>query len=272
MLRERIAIVLLLFPPVLWLVAVGGWLFALAVALVLGLAGAEFGLLFRRHGARPSIPILGLGPAGITLLRQSFGFENAHLALAGLCTLAMVWHALDYERGASNSGSDFALTLGGTLYVGWMGAYLVSLRGVEGGEWWLLLGLPAIWLADSAAYSVGKRYGRHRLAPRLSPNKSWEGYLAGVLVGAAAGFGLTHLWLVAAGPESGLTASRGLLLGGIVAAVAPVGDLGVSMLKREVGAKDSGRLLPGHGGALDRLDTWIWSAALTFYYVGALGN
>jgi phosphatidate cytidylyltransferase len=93
----------------------------------------------------------------------------------------MAYHLFQYERGSQRAGTDFAVTLSGILYIGWLGAYLISLRRLPDGLWWLLTVLPAVWLADTGAYLVGSRFGRHKMTPRLSPKKSWEGYLGGIL-------------------------------------------------------------------------------------------
>lgn len=265
MLKERLAVALLLLPLVVWVIADGGWLYLAAVASVLVLAGIEYALLFRSHGLRPSLPLIVVGVTALALGRFAGGFEHAPLMLTVLCLGAMVWHLVDFERGAPRSGTDFGVTLGGMLYLGWIGAYLISLRRLPLGEWWFLLALPSVWLADSAAYLVGRRYGRHRLSPRLSPKKSWEGYLAGVLAGAACGAGLGALWSLGAGPGTAIGPTTGLIVGAVVSLLAPLGDLGESMIKREIGVKDSGNLLPGHGGAFDRLDSWLWAGVLGYY-------
>ncbi len=265
MLRDRIVVALLLLPLVLWVIADGGWLYLLAVGTALGLAAAEYGLMFRRLGLRPALPLIVAGVVGLTAARFLWGFGHMPLLLAGLSLASMTWHLVDYERGAARSGTDFAVTLAGTIYLGWIGAYLVSLRGLPEGEWWILVALPSVWLADSAAYFVGREFGRHKLTPRLSPKKTWEGYLAGVAAGAAAGGGLSLLWRIGAGPASAVTAAHGLMMGTVIGAVSPLGDVGISMIKREIQVKDSGNLLPGHGGALDRLDSWLWAGVLGFY-------
>jgi phosphatidate cytidylyltransferase len=271
MLRERVAIALLLLPVVLWVVGIGGWVFALAIALVLGLCAVEYVLIFRRIGARASMPLVVGGAVALALTRAEGGFEHAPLVLASMCLLAMTWHLVDYERGAAASGTDFALTLGGALYLGWIGSYLISLRSLSDGEWWFLTALPSVWLADSAAYSIGRRFGRHKLAPRLSPKKTWEGYLAGVLAGAASGAALGSLWRLGAAPGSPLTLWTGLVCGLLLAIVSPLGDVGVSMIKRQIQVKDSGTLLPGHGGALDRVDSWLWAGVLGYYVAVVFG-
>ena len=270
MLRERVVVTVLLLPTAFWIISAGGWLFAAGVALVLGLAAAEFGALFRHQGLRPATWLLIAGVVALVAGRQADGFVSSPALLAAAALTLMAWHLADYQRGGARSGTDFAVSLAGVVYVGWIGAYLVSLRGLPDGLWWLLTALPAVWIGDSAAYFVGRALGRHRLAPRLSPKKTWEGYLAGALTAAATGAGFAALWSFAAGPASSLTSVRGLAVGAVMGVITPLGDLGISMIKREVQIKDSGTLLPGHGGALDRLDSWLWAGVLGYYFVGAL--
>jgi phosphatidate cytidylyltransferase len=162
---------------------------------------------------------------------------------------------------------DFGVTLGGVFYLGWIGAYLVSLRLLPEGKWWILLALPAVWIADSGAYLVGSRFGRRKFSPRLSPRKTWEGYWGGVIAGALGAVLLAYVWRIAAGPESAITAGRAALLGLVISALAPLGDLGESMFKRMVGAKDSSNLIPGHGGVFDRIDSWLWAGVIGYYIV-----
>ncbi len=272
MLRERLAVTLLLLPLALWVIADGSWLYLAAVGLVLALAAAEFGLLFRRHGFRPATWLIIAGTVLLTLSRFFSGFDQAPALLTGLFLVGMTWHLVDFERGAPRSATDMAITLAGILYLGWIGGFLITLRRMPDGEWWLLVALPSVWLADTAAYFVGRTVGKHHLSPRLSPKKTWEGYLAGVVGGALTGLIFAPLWRIGAGPASGMTPASGLLLGAVIGALAPLGDLGESMIKREIGVKDSGTLLPGHGGALDRLDSWLWAAVLGFYLASWLST
>jgi len=122
---------------------------------------------------------------------------------------------------------------------------------------WTSMALLGTWIADSAAYAFGKRFGKRKLAPRLSPNKTVVGYVAGLVGGTAL--------LIIVGMELGLPASGMVLLGLLSAGVSPLGDLGISLLKRTAGVKDSGTFLPGHGGALDRIDSLVWSVAFAYY-------
>jgi phosphatidate cytidylyltransferase len=216
------------------------------------------------------MPLLAGGVVSLVLLRGFFDFEWMAPALAGWCLITQAWHIVDYERGAAKPATDFTITLAGIVFLGWIGAYLVSLRLMANGLWWLLLTLPTIWTADAGAYIVGHAIGRRKLAPRVSPQKTWEGYLAGGMIGTIGGAGLALLWRIGAGPDSGLTALNGLILGAAISFVAPIGDLGISMLKREMHVKDTSGLIPGHGGAMDRMDSWLWAGVIAYYMINHL--
>lgn len=265
MLRERTAVALMFLPLVMWVVSEGRALFAIAITLVLCLAVFEYGTLFRKRGLRPARPLMVAGVALIAWSRSLAAFEWTAEVLVLLSLAGMVWHLLDFERGAPNAGSDFTVTLSGMIYVGWIGSYLISLRELAGGLWWFMTALSAIWLADTWAYSVGSLFGRHRMTPRLSPNKTWEGYLGGIVGGALCASALVALWRLGADASAALDLNSGLLIGAVIAALAPLGDLGISMFKREFEVKDTGTLLAGHGGSLDRIDTWLWAGVLGYY-------
>jgi len=126
------------------------------------------------------------------------------------------------------------------------------------GAWWLLLLLAIVWLGDTAAYYVGSKLGRHKLAPTVSPNKTWEGAVAGFLTGLVA----TVLWSLW---HEGEVVGRLVLVGAATAAAAQVGDLVESLIKRGAGLKDSGDLLPGHGGMLDRMDAMLFASPVFFF-------
>lgn len=270
MIGQRLRLILLSVPIILALIIIGGWPFALGFAVALALAAVEFGQLFRMVGRRPALPLLVVAAAGLPLARLVFGFYITPELLSALLLLAMAWHVVDYETGADGSGSDFALTVGGGLYIGWTGAYLISLRQLEGGTWWVIQVLGTVWLTDIAAYLGGSRFGRRAMAARLSPSKTWEGYLSGVIFGSLGGAGLAGVLASLAGASSSIMPGSGLILGLALSIITPLGDLGISMIKRQVAAKDTGSSLPGHGGFLDRMDTWLWGAVIGFYTVSLL--
>jgi phosphatidate cytidylyltransferase len=124
---------------------------------------------------------------------------------------------------------------------------------------WTILAMVSTWLADSAAYLIGTWRGRRRLAPRLSPNKTVEGYVAGIVLGTL--FSLLLGWIM------DLPLLLVLLVALLISVFGTAGDLGISLLKREAGVKDSGNMLPGHGGALDRVDSLLWSVTLAYYVI-----
>ncbi len=267
MLRQRAVPILIFLPVIVALILLGGWPFTGGVVVALALAAFEFGDVFGAGGLRPAKLLMLVGVVSLALDRHLSGFRHAPLLLTVFTMLAMTWHLLDYERGAERSGTDFALTLAGTVYLGWLGSYLISLRALPAGEWWVLLVLFSIAGADISAYLVGSAVGRRQLVPRLSPKKTWEGYLAGVLVGSICGPLLALLWTELAGPEAAVRPGHGLLIALVVSTLAPLGDLGISMIKRELAIKDTGSLFAGHGGALDRTDTWLWAGVLGFHAV-----
>jgi len=245
-------------------VFLGGLYFFLLIAILLAIAAWEYGHMFQKTGNHASLPILVGGVLVIVAARLYF--PDMVPAVLTLCVLAaMTWHLVDYERGCDTAGADFAITTAGFLYLGWIGAYLLELRALEDGTWWFFLVLIAIWLADSFAFFIGVRFGRHRLSPRLSPKKTWEGYLGGVFFGTLGCVGMAFLFNALGGPVVSWWLAA--ILGVVLSILTTLGDLGESMLKRYVGVKDSSNLMPGHGGIFDRIDSWLWGAALGFYLV-----
>lgn len=267
MLAKRVLVVAILLPAGLLIIFLGEWVFAGFVALVLGLAAWEFGQLFRLSGFQPAFPVLALGAAALALGRAFDGFASAPWLLALLVLVSMTCHLIAYERGRDQAATDFSITLAGWIYLGWLGAYLISIRDLPEGQWWLLTVLPSVWLADSGAYFIGRSFGRHKLSPRLSPKKTWEGYLGGIVVGTVGTVGLVALWGLWAEPAFAITLPQAALLGFLLSTVTTLGDLGESMIKRQSGAKDSSNLLPGHGGVFDRIDSWLWAAPIGYYFI-----
>lgn len=267
MLKQRVLVSAVLLPAGLVFIIVGGWFYNAFILLILALGAWEYVRLFRAGGLRPASILVVGGVLALALARGIDGFQSAPWLLSLLILLSMADHLVAYERGRDQAGTDFAVTLGGMLYLGWIGAYFISLRSLPGGLWWLLLVLPSVWLADSGAYFIGSRFGRHKLSPRLSPKKSWEGYLGGILTGVLGGVLFAWLWQTFSGPGTGISVPRGALVGLVMGIFPTLGDLGESMIKRQVGVKDSSNLLPGHGGAFDRIDSWLWAVVIGYYMI-----
>jgi phosphatidate cytidylyltransferase len=240
-----------------------GYYFGL-ILLFLGVAAWEFGRIFERVDCK--VPeVLLIGYVILIATARTYFPQLAEAALTLSILAAMIWHLLDYEKGRDRAASDFAVTTAGIVYLGWIGSYLITLRSMPDGLWWLLIVLPTIWLADMAAFFVGIRFGKHHLSPRLSPKKTWEGYWAGVVFGTLSSFGLALLF-----QRIGVLAVtwwQGAALGLALSVLTTLGDLGESMFKRQAGVKDSSNIFPGHGGVLDRIDSWLWGAALGYLII-----
>jgi phosphatidate cytidylyltransferase len=245
-------------------IAFGRLPYFLLILIFLGIAAWEYVLIFQAARFSPSM-WLTVGGVLLLLAVRNYFPAQAGAALSLVVLVAMTYHLFAYEAGRNQAATDFTVTLGGIIYVGWIGAYLLDLRNLPGGAWWLLLVLGTVWLSDAAAYFAGSRFGKHQLIPRLSPKKTWEGYWAGVIVGILACVGLALLWHRLAGLP--LTLWQAALLGVVLSILPTLGDLGESMIKRQAGFKDSSNIIPGHGGFLDRIDSWLWAAVLGYFLI-----
>ncbi len=247
-----------------------GGVFYWALMTVFLVGGAwEFVRLYRAVQFEPHEFVTVGGVLVVATVRFFFA-DAAIIALVFLVLLAMTVHLVAFERGRDQAALDFCITIAGIVYIGWLGSYLIDLRNhFANGGWWLMIVLPIVWAGDTGAYSIGAVYGKHKMAPRLSPKKSWEGYFAGVFTSVLIGAFFSYAFS-AMGPQplGGLIHPiQGAILGLVIGAVAPLGDLGESMFKRQSGLKDSSNIFPGHGGFLDRIDSWIWGATIGYFMI-----
>lgn len=265
--RNRLIVSIILLPVGMWAIVVGGWVFTAIIAAFLSIAAWEYAQLFRASGHEPAVFLIVGGVLLLIVDRMLNGLEYTPLVLSLLVLLSLTYHLVAYERGRDQAATDFGVTLGGLLYIGFIGSYLISLRALPEGHWWVLTALPAVWLADSGAYLIGSSLGRHHMVPRLSPKKTWEGYFGGIVFGTFFTALITAAWTIATGPDSGITVWRGVVLGVVLGVFTTLGDLGESMIKRQANVKDSGTLIPGHGGAFDRIDSWLWAGVISYYII-----
>lgn len=243
----------------------GGLVYFAPVAVLLTLAGAEYVHLIRLCGWQLSqwlfLPLLWLmwGMA-------QWGQPEWQLATLFACLFAVLVTVLwGYEKEQSPTAvADWLAATGGLILLGWLGSHFFLVRGLPAYAWqWTAVAMVTTWVADSGAYVVGKfmagRFGlgRHKFSPRLSPNKTVEGFVGGTL------FALVFVVIISQFLKPLLFPL--LLLGILVTLIGPLGDLSISLLKREAGIKDSGNLLPGHGGALDRVDSLLWTVTVAYY-------
>ncbi|MBW2734393.1 MAG: phosphatidate cytidylyltransferase [Deltaproteobacteria bacterium] len=188
-------------------------------------------------------------------------FTNAALVTLIVATLSLAILQLFFHSELSRATAQLGVMLFGLLYVPLLITPLALLKRLPHGAEWIILVFCVTWFADTGAYAAGRTFGRHKLYPKISPGKTIEGALGGVLaaVGAAA---LAHFWYL---PE--LTWTHGLLIAIPGSLLGMVGDLVESMIKRGYGAKDSGRAIPGHGGLLDRIDALLFVVPYVYLYV-----
>lgn len=270
MLSTRIVSALILVPIVALLVWQGGLLFAILIALAGALGIWEFYRLMRVGGYRPhpavglvAFALMVLAATGWSPLPQLDRFAVALLLFGGL-----LWALAAPDEESTLPG--WAVTVGGALYVGWPMAHAISLRALPGtvsptglpalptGLAWVLVVLVATWACDTGAYFAGRFFGRRPFSPRWSPSKTWEGTLGGWFLCLLVAMLLAR-WLL------GLPLLSGALLGALLGPAAVYGDLAESMIKRRVGVKDSGDLIPGHGGLLDRADSLLFTTLIGYY-------
>lgn len=246
-----------LLVVVIWFDEPIAW-FTLAIAIWGGFSVYEFYRLAENTGAHPLSAFGIVLTIGFIVSPHFTSSETMPLLLSALITISFLLILLRRKR--NNAALSWAWTVGGVLYVGWLLSYLIALREIDFGREWVLVTFFAVFAADSAAYLCGTMWGKHKLAPSISPKKTWEGLIAGVIGATIMVPILDSIFNL---PLSTLQA---MLLGFLVGIVAPIGDLSESMLKRHSGSKDSGNAIPGHGGFLDRIDSVVFAVIVVYYY------
>jgi phosphatidate cytidylyltransferase len=256
---SRILVAAIGLPLVLGLVWLGGWWLFVLLAVGGLVALHEFYAM-----TRALRPVAIAGFAG--LLAILFGLQLGGLkwATGGIvATLALSLLLKGVADTRQSSTVSVGTTVLGVVWIGFGLGYVLLVRGIpEHGRLAAYTLLIAVFAGDTAAYLVGMAMGRHKLAPTISPGKTWEGFVAGT---AAT---IVTAWIVLY-KQHFLTQGQSLVLGLVIAVAGPIGDLFESALKRDMNVKDTGRLLAGHGGVLDRVDSLLFAAAGAFYVIAA---
>ncbi|MDH7601578.1 MAG: phosphatidate cytidylyltransferase [Armatimonadota bacterium] len=254
-----ISVVLVFWP--------GGIPFVVAVTIVALVGTSEFYSQVRRTGARPVEWAGLLAVIVFVLSARTHRQQTVGLSFSVLIILSFLTELLRTRR---SPVVNLGATMLGAVYVGWLLSHVVMLRGLRGtvtvgrfkstaGAWLVMYVFLCTWACDTVAYFVGRYYGRTKLAPKLSPGKTIEGSVGG-LVGSI---------IVAAvfGALIRLPAWHSLAMGVLIGILAQLGDLTESAVKREIGIKDFGTIMPGHGGVLDRFDSLLFTGTASYYYV-----
>ena len=277
MLLRRVLSAAVGIPVIVALILIGGVPYTVAVAVILALGVLEFyaatdpetsatsAAYPRLRRAAPTLfgqrmpAFAGCGGVVLLVAAAYGGLDELTGALAGL--IAGVFLILILRQDAQTGLSDWLWIVGGLAYVGFLGAHLLLLRDLDDGREWVFVAVFSTFVADTAAYFVGRALGRRQIAPAVSPGKTVEGGIAGLVAGFGAVF--IVVWVVGLDVDELKLLPLALLL----PAVAVVGDLGESLIKRGAGVKDTSDLVPGHGGFLDRLDSVLFTTPLVYYFV-----
>ena len=245
----------------------GGTSFVIAAAVIAILAWFEFTRAFSRRGGNPTLFSGLIGIGGMLYGAYLGQLDVILLVLMGSTVLVLIMSVL--LRG-DVSVPDVCISVAGTAYIGLPFAHLIMLRALSGDSfvtpietfdlgtamvWVMFIGT---WASDSFAYFAGRAFGSHKLAPAISPNKTVEGFLGGLVGTIAAVAGLGYVLHMPLAQMAGL--------GAAIAVLGTLGDLVESLMKRHTGIKDSGAIIPGHGGIWDRFDSVLFTAPLVYYY------
>lgn len=263
-LRQRLGSAAVLIALVVSIVFCGGWIAFVGAFGFLCIGAWEMSAMLAHRGWRPQMVIsIALGT---DFLLAAMLPEQRLYILAGGISASVILSFTVFLLGSEsfeNALRDWALTLAIPLYLGWPLALFLALRGPafgygSTGFWWVLGVFAMVWGNDTGAYLAGHYFGKNKMAPRVSPAKTWEGFAGGLLVSIVGAFLLTipipMPWYAA------------LTLGIFTAIAATLGDLSESLLKRGAGVKDSGQLIPGHGGLLDRMDSLLFAVMVVIVY------
>ncbi|MGE5557454.1 MAG: phosphatidate cytidylyltransferase [Bacillota bacterium] len=264
MLGQRVGSALVGLVIILGSLALGRLSFAVVVGVVIVLGAWEFALLARTRGVELSAPVIAA--FSLTNLLYAVFYQSTNAVLPLLLLLLFFTWAREMLFGRQEGiGRRIGETIFGFLYTGVMFSFLYLVMDIPGyvSPVLALFCLMVTWCNDSGAYFVGMLHGKHLLCPAISPKKTLEGAAGGLLLGvlAAALFGVFRF----------IAIKKAISVGVLCVVVAQCGDLFESVLKRDAQVKDSGDLIPGHGGILDRFDSLLWVAPLVYYYFTFFG-
>ncbi len=264
---RRVATAFAIGLPALFAIIFGELWLAALVSVVVFFASKEYSEVLSNKGFLPSQRVILLSSIIFGILAYFNKFNLVPLALTVSALLAFMWVLF---RGRQPYIANVATTLLGFVYCGWFPLHLLFLRNMGGdfdgwiipspmGAGYCVLILFAVLVTDTFCYIVGCRWGKNKLAPVISPNKTIEGSLGGTVMCMVFSLGI--------GLAIGLPWYHAMILGLLIAVFAQIGDLCESMIKRDAGVKDSSNVLPGHGGFLDRCDSYILTIPVVYYYL-----
>lgn len=264
MVRQRVITALIGLPILIAAVWFGTPWFTILIAGIVLIGTLEFYRMSRSDNIQP-LTYFGLACVVLLALIPHCPYAIATPFLITLAIItSLIWILFRTQK--ERAFYSWAWTMAGILYIGWMMSHWVELRILENGREWVFLAVLTTIASDTSAFFVGRAWGKHPLAPSISPGKTWEGAIGGFLGAMVTALILKAIFSL---PIFSLPINywQAALLGSAVSTFAQLGDLVESLLKRNTGTKDSGKLLPGHGGIMDRIDSHIFSGVVVYYFV-----
>ncbi len=271
---------LILIPIILIFVWFGGWVAFVALIVIVVLGTLELQSMMRHTGHR-LLTGISIALSCLFLLAAMLPQQQLlilQIGIGGALVASFTW--LFFRKDLEGSLVDWAFTLAFPIYLGWSMSFFLVLRGniadtiggaggawitLPVGTWWVLVVLLGVWGFDSAAFFTGRYLGRHKVAPQISPGKTWEGIAGGMLLAIIAA-------LICTVRQLAVPWYFAILLGLLIGSAAVLGDLAESLIKRQMRVKDSGHILPGHGGVLDRIDSLLFAVIVVYIFSQFVGR
>lgn len=263
MLKQRLVTAAIFIPLIIILVWFGAPWFSIFLAIVVLIGTFEFLRMTEGFDKRCPLTYFGLlWSLAIALSPYYKGTNILPVVMASAVVVSLIW--LLFYSPREKAFHNWAWMLAGVLYVGWMLSYWINLRTLGDGASWVYLAMFSVFANDTGAFFVGRAWGKRPLALAISPGKTKEGALGGILSAIVVAIIIYQIPILFS--YSTLEYWQVILIGGLIGIFAQLGDLVESLLKRNIGVKESGNLLPGHGGVLDRFDSLIFVGAMVYYY------
>jgi len=257
MLRQRIITAVIALPVLIAAIWFGKSWFTLFIAIAAILSSLEFYRLASHSKTQPMTYFGVVWTLLFVLSPHCPSNVTTPLLITSAIVIPLIW--LLFRSSKDQAFNNWAWTIAGILYIGMLFSYWIAIRGLESGREWVLCGILIVCVNDISAFFTGRAWGKHSLAPSISPAKTWEGAIGGLLGSIIGSF------IVIIAFSLPLNYWQIALLGFTISVLAQLGDLVESLLKRNTGTKDSGKLMPGHGGILDRADSILFSGFAIYY-------
>ena len=247
-----------------FLIFSGGWIYTVGIAVFLAGAVWEFVSMFASGKYHPSPFLPALGTIIITIAANFANTTFFSFCYVLVIFTILIRSLIIYREFQETAALDLVIELASLVFVTYMGSYLIKIRSLPDGLFWIMISIFPACMGDISAYAFGTLFGKNQLSPNLSPKKTLEGYFSGI---AAAFFTGYVLGLITNNFATEISITACMVIGVAVGVFSPLGDLSKSIFKRHFNLENTSKLIPGHGGILDRIDSWLWAAPIAYYLI-----